>query len=166
MQNKLVLANRFLEEGIFRRIGRIFGEVGQTITGIAASSSKSAQFWAPGPSTLGSTIRGDVWGPKCVANVFASPFCSSFAVWDLTWNVIPLTYVCVICLTMANLARPGITFFQFYLETHTLHKYRYLCFCFVHAIAPGPLGTFFNIIFVSRGWFVNPRTTYFRTSRR
>ena len=50
------------------------------ITGIAASSSKSAQFWAPGPSTLGSTIRGDVCGPKCVANAFASPFCSLFAV--------------------------------------------------------------------------------------
>ena len=80
MQNKLVLANRFLEERIFRLICRILTEVGQTFTGIAASSSKSAQFWAPGPSTLGSTIRGDVWGPKCVANVFASAFCSSFAV--------------------------------------------------------------------------------------
>ena len=70
MQNKLVLANRFLEEGIFRRIGRMFGEVGQTFTGIAASSSKSAQFWARAPAHLGQQF-GEMSGDPSVL-----PMCS------------------------------------------------------------------------------------------
>ena len=70
MQNKLVLANRFLEEGIFRRIGRILSEVGQTLLELRPPARNPLNFGPRAPAHLGQQF-GEMSGDPSVL-----PMCS------------------------------------------------------------------------------------------